>query len=72
MTSHKSLILFLKLLILRQAISGFLRYFNLASLSFSRSGDFSSVLSLLKEVSTLPSGAHWDEMCVALKNSYLH
>ena len=42
---------------------------NLVSLRFSKSGDLSSVLSLLKEESTLPSVAHWNEMCKALKIS---
>ena len=42
---------------------------NLASLSFSRLGDLSSVLSLLEEPFTVSSGAYGDEMCKALKIS---
>ena len=41
------------------------------ALRFSRLGDLSSVLKLLKEVSRLPPGAHWDEKCGTFKNSYL-
>ena len=70
MISPKSIILFLKLNI-KIGNKSIFRIVQ-CSLSFSRSGDLSSVLKLLKEVSRLPSGANWDEKCEALKNAYLH